>query len=68
MKKHLPIDWSKIYNENKGKWVALDDDEITIISTGDSPKEVLEQASIKGKKNPTLMFMPKDLTAFSGLV
>ncbi|MBI3626447.1 hypothetical protein HY224_00160 [Candidatus Uhrbacteria bacterium] len=66
MKNLLPIDWSKIYKEYKGRWVALDNDDVTVISSGISPKEALEEAKIKGKRNPILMFMPEDLKAFAG--
>ena len=66
MKNFLPIDWSKIYKENKGRWVALDNDEVTVIASGVTPKAALEEAQTKGKKNPILMFMPEDLKAFAG--
>ena len=40
------IDWSKISIKYKGLWVALKDDEITVISSG----KTLEEAAKKAEK------------------
>lgn len=60
------IDWSDIFTKYKGKWVALQDDEQTVIAAADSAKEVLEAAKKKGFKNPILTKMPSDLLPFVG--
>lgn len=60
------IDWSEIYKKYKGKWVALEDDEKTVVSSGDTAKEALEAAKQKGFTNPILTKMPSDLLPFVG--
>lgn len=55
------IDWSKLFKKYKGKWLALEDDEITVIASGDTAKEVWEKAQEKGFKQPILTRMPKQL-------
>lgn len=60
------IDWSKIYQKYKGKWVAVKTDHKTVIASGDSAKEVWEKAQEKGYKNPILSHLPKKLISLIG--
>ena len=60
------IDWTHLYKNYKGKWVALKDDEISVISSGSSLEEVAEKAEKKGFKNPIFYSVPKKLTYFIG--
>ncbi|MBI3103582.1 hypothetical protein HYZ05_01450 [Candidatus Daviesbacteria bacterium] len=60
------IDWSHIYKKYKGLWVALMDDEVTVISSGKSLEETSKKAEKKGFKNPIFMSIPKKLTYFVG--
>jgi hypothetical protein len=60
------IDWSDIYTKYKGKWVALEDDERTVISSGKTAKIAHEKALKKGFDNPILMRVPTDLMPFIG--
>ena len=46
-----PIDFTQIYNKYKGQWVAVDDDEKTVISTAQTAKQAQAEAIKKGKKN-----------------
>lgn len=62
----MAIDWSKIYQKYKGLWVAFADDEKTVVGSGHTPKEALEQALTKGIKNPILSRMPDKLVAYVG--
>ena len=62
------IDWSPIYKKYKGKWVALKDDEVTVISSGESLDEAAEKAEEKGFKNPIFYSVPKKLTYFVGKI
>ena len=62
----LAIDWSGIYKKYKGKWVALMDDEITVISSGKTAQEAWDKARNKGYKKPTLAQMPANLIPFVG--
>lgn len=60
------IDWSKIYKEYKGFWVAMKDDEKTIIGKGKTAKEAIYEAEQNGYKNPIITFIPANLTKFAG--
>lgn len=60
------VDWSGIFAKYKGKWVALKDDEKTVISAGDTAQEALQEARKKGFNNPTLTKMPSDLLPLVG--
>ncbi|MCX6713912.1 MAG: hypothetical protein NTV48_02300 [Candidatus Vogelbacteria bacterium] len=59
-------DWTKIYKKYKGLWVALAEDEITVLSHHKIARVALDQAINGGYKNPILMRVPEDLRAFAG--
>lgn len=59
-------DWTHIYKEYKGLWIALMDDEVTVISSGKSLDETSKKAEKKGFKDPIYYFVPKKLTYFVG--
>ncbi|MEK7586332.1 MAG: DUF5678 domain-containing protein [Patescibacteria group bacterium] len=60
------INWSKIYKKYKGLWVALKDDEQTVVGSGKSLKEAITVAEKKGYPNPIVMRVPDKLIAFAG--
>ncbi len=62
----MAIDWAKIFRANKGQWVALQDDETTVIATAGTAKEALHLSRQKGFVQPILAKMPHDLEAFIG--
>ena len=62
----MPIDWSKIYAEYKGLWVALKDDYTTVIASGKTAEETLRLAEKKGASNPFLTRVPEKLVPFAG--
>lgn len=62
----MAIDWTKIYKKYKGLWVALQDDEKTVIASGKSAREVWEKASKKGFAKPILTRMPPKLITYVG--
>lgn len=62
----MTIDWTKIYLKYKGLWVALADDEITVIGSGKTAREAFEQAKKRGYEDPILTRMPENLTAYVG--
>lgn len=62
------IDWTHLYKKYKGLWVALMDDEITVISAGKSLEETSKKAVKKGFKDPIFYFVPKNLTYFAGKI
>jgi hypothetical protein len=62
----MAIDWTKIYKKYKGLWVALKDDEKTVIASGKTVKETLEKARKKGFDKPILTHMPEELVTYVG--
>ena len=62
----MAIDWTKIYEKYKGLWVALADDEMTVLASGKTAKEALEQAQERGYKNPILSRMPERMVPYIG--
>jgi len=66
MRKPMAIDWSKLYKKYRGLWLALKDDEISVIASGKTAKEALEKAERKGYRKPILTRMPKDLIGYIG--
>ncbi len=62
----MAIDWTHIYKKYKGLWVALADDEITVLASGKTAKEAWDRALKKGFKKPILMGVPEKLTYFVG--
>lgn len=62
----MAIDWVKIYKKYKGFWVALDNDEITVIANGKTAKEAWQNARKKGYNKPILTRMPRKLVSYVG--
>ncbi len=60
------IDWSGIYKKYKGSWVALANDEKTVLASGKTAKEAWDQALKKGFKKPILTRMPEKLIPYVG--
>lgn len=59
-------DWTKIYKKFQGLWVALKDDETTVIASGKSLEETSEKALKKGYKDPIFMQVPQKPAYFIG--
>lgn len=60
------IDWTHIYKKYKGLWVALKDDEVTVISSGKTLEDTSQKAKEKGFGNPIFYKVPQKLTYFVG--
>jgi len=60
------INWENIREKYKGQWVALEDDEVTVVASGRSVREVLEKAKGEGHTEPIVAFMPRELVSFAG--
>lgn len=61
-------DWTKLYKKYKGLWVALADDEETVLGVGKTVKEAVVNAKEKSHQTPFLTRMPKTLAAYVGVV
>jgi len=51
----MVINWTHIYKRYKGLWVALKDDEVSIIASGKTVKDVMEESKKEGF-NASLLF------------
>lgn len=67
MSESMAIDWTPIYKKYKGLWVALKQDEKTVIAFGDKAAVVLEKATKKGYEKPIMIKVPKKVQAYIGL-
>ena len=59
-------DWSKLYKKYKGMWVALAEDEATVLGVGKTVKEAVAKAEEKKGQTPFLTFVPNTLDAYVG--
>jgi len=62
----MAIDWTKIYKKYKGLWVALRNDEKTVIASGKTVKQVMERAREKGYSQPILFRVPTKIIPYVG--
>lgn len=62
----MAIDWTGIYQQYKGKWVTLQDDEVTVITSGRTAQEAWEKAQALGHAHPILSRIPKELVTYIG--
>jgi hypothetical protein len=62
----MATDWSKLYKTYKGRWVALLDDEETVVGAGTTAKAALAVATKRGYQSPILSRVPDTLSAFVG--
>jgi len=63
----MAINWTNIYRRFKGLWVALEDDEKTVIASGKTATEALQKAQKKGYTTPILAHMPRVLGPYVGI-
>ena len=62
----MSIDWTVLFKKYKGLWVALQNDETTVIASGKTAKETLAEAQKKGFETPILTKMPQSLSTYVG--
>ena len=62
----MSLDWSEIAKKYKGSWIALKEDEQTVIASGSTAKEVLEKARNKGYPKPILTRIPEAVITYVG--
>ncbi len=61
-------DWSKLYKKYKGLWVALAQDEETVLGFGPTVQEAVKKAQKKSAEMPYLTRVPKNLNAYVGVI
>ena len=62
----MSIDWTKIYKKYAGNWIALEDDEITVVASGKDLKTTLALSAKKGNSNPIVFRVPDEIIDFVG--
>ena len=62
----MVIDWTKIYKKYKGLWVALLDDEKTVVASGKTAREAWGKAQAKGYKKPIMFRVPTEIIPYIG--
>ena len=60
------IDWSKIYKKYRGLWVALAQDEKTVLASAKTAKQAWNKARKSGYEKPILTKMPPELVTYVG--
>jgi len=64
----MAIDWTHIYKKYKGLWVGLQDDEVTIIASGNTVEDVMEKSKKKGFDSPILFRVPDRIVPYIGVL
>lgn len=60
------IDWTRLFAEHRGQWVALADDEVTVLAAASTARGALDASVAKGATNPILYRVPDDLDTLVG--
>jgi hypothetical protein len=60
------IDWTSLFANYRGQWVALADDEVTVVAAAPSAKAALTASALKGTPMPILYRVPDTLDTFVG--
>lgn len=61
------MDFTKIFRQYKGLWVALSADEKKVLGKGKTVAEVVKQAERKGVKVPYLFKVPSEIVPYIGI-
>ena len=59
------IDWTHLFEKYRGKWVALAEDERTVLAAADTAKEA-HREGLKHSSLPILYQVPATLDLFAG--
>ena len=59
-------DWSLLFANYRGQWVALADDEVTVLAAAPTAKGALAASASKGAPTPILYRVPDTLDTFVG--
>jgi hypothetical protein len=61
-----PKDWSHLFADYRGQWVALAEDETTVVAAAPTAKAALAASGLKGVPSPILYRGPDTLDTFIG--
>jgi len=59
-------DLTPIYRKYKGKWVAMDDNFVKVVVSGNTSSSVYQKAKKLGYEIPNLFRVPSNLNAYIG--
>ena len=59
-------DWSQLFANYRGQWVALADDEVTVLAAAATAKEAFAASAARGLPEPILYRVPDSLDTFVG--
>ena len=59
-------DWTKLIKKYKGMWVALAEDEITVLGAGKTVRAALDAAKKKSHATPFLTRVPGKIISYVG--
>jgi hypothetical protein len=65
-KNNMVINWTGLFKKYKGLWVALAEDETTVIAASKSAKDAYEQARKKGVEVPIMLSVPSKFGSHIG--
>ena len=65
---NMAIDWTNIYKKYRGFWVALKDDRKTVVASGKTVREVLNESKKKGFSKPILFRVPEQIAPYVGFL
>ena len=60
------INWENIFKNYRGLWVALAEDEKTVVASSKDAKEAYRQAVKKGLKVPIMFSVPLEIKSHIG--
>ena len=58
--------WSQISSTYRGQWIALEDDEQTVIASGKDLESTLAASAVKGRRDPIVFRVPDEIVDFVG--
>ena len=64
----MAIDLTNIYRKYKGLWVALKEDNVSVVASGQTIQEVLSEAKTKGFEDPILFKVPTRIVPQIGAI
>ena len=59
-------DWTDLYRQYRGQWVALKSDEKTVVGSGKTAKQALDKAVARGVAETILTKLPDRLVPYIG--
>ena len=62
------IDWTHLHPQYSGKWIALAQDETTVIASSVKFQTAINQANKKGTNQPIMFKVPQNPVAYVGSV